>query len=224
MVFLNFGSSWHRRLRDCFATCPSHNLSSFASSLGDPSSGHGSDGACCEPTVSQAALASARHPGPPALPAILPVKPAIAQLVEHLTVECCSNQMVPGSIPGGRIFCPNYDLIGLNFLCLAMVLPGHESFQSHCGGCCSLQHLGWKAPPIPLTGQRGGMCYLFGNHVFPCSIPWARGPSPCNHKPCAPMSQQPPFRKTMCSAPDAVRCFCQVNPVCASRWAQIKRL
>ena len=32
-------------------------------------------------------------------------KPAIAQLVEHLTVECCSNQMVPGSIPGGRIFC-----------------------------------------------------------------------------------------------------------------------
>ena len=32
------------------------------------------------------------------------LKPAIAQLVEHLTVEVCSNQMVPGSIPGGRIF------------------------------------------------------------------------------------------------------------------------
>ena len=31
------------------------------------------------------------------------VIPAIAQLVEHLTVEFCSNQMVPGSIPGGRI-------------------------------------------------------------------------------------------------------------------------
>ena len=31
------------------------------------------------------------------------VKPAIAQLVEHLTVDCCRNQMVPGSIPGGRI-------------------------------------------------------------------------------------------------------------------------
>ena len=29
--------------------------------------------------------------------------PAIAQLVEHLTVDPCSNQMVPGSIPGGRI-------------------------------------------------------------------------------------------------------------------------
>ena len=31
-------------------------------------------------------------------------RPAIAQLVEHLTVERCRNQMVPGSIPGGRIF------------------------------------------------------------------------------------------------------------------------
>ena len=31
-------------------------------------------------------------------------KPAIAQLVEHLTVDSRSNQMVPGSIPGGRIF------------------------------------------------------------------------------------------------------------------------
>ena len=30
--------------------------------------------------------------------------PAIAQLVEHLTVDWRRNQMVPGSIPGGRIF------------------------------------------------------------------------------------------------------------------------
>ena len=40
-------------------------------------------------------------------------KPAIAQLVEHLTVECCSYQMVPGSIPGGRILSAhpgNYEL------------------------------------------------------------------------------------------------------------------
>ena len=29
--------------------------------------------------------------------------PAIAQLAEHLTVEACRNQMVPGSIPGRRI-------------------------------------------------------------------------------------------------------------------------
>ena len=31
--------------------------------------------------------------------------PAIAQLVEHLTVESHRNQMVPGSIPGGRMYC-----------------------------------------------------------------------------------------------------------------------
>ena len=31
-------------------------------------------------------------------------KPAQVKLAEHLPVECCSNQMVPGSIPGGRTF------------------------------------------------------------------------------------------------------------------------
>ena len=45
-------------------------------------------------------LLSARHAN-----GVAPI-PAIAQLVEHLTVDCCSNQMVPGSIPGGRIFPP----------------------------------------------------------------------------------------------------------------------
>ena len=30
-------------------------------------------------------------------------RPAIAQLAEHLTVDICRYQMVPGSIPGGRI-------------------------------------------------------------------------------------------------------------------------
>ena len=30
--------------------------------------------------------------------------PAIAQLVEHLTVEWCRHQVVPGSIPGRRTF------------------------------------------------------------------------------------------------------------------------
>ena len=33
--------------------------------------------------------------------------PAIAQLVEHLTVDRCSHQMVPGSIPGGWTFARN---------------------------------------------------------------------------------------------------------------------
>ena len=34
--------------------------------------------------------------------------PAIAQLAEHLTVDICSYQMVPGSIPGGRTFVDNF--------------------------------------------------------------------------------------------------------------------
>ena len=42
-------------------------------------------------------------------------KPAIAQLVEHLTVECCSNQMVPGSIPGGRILSFNNTIDDIHF-------------------------------------------------------------------------------------------------------------
>ena len=40
-------------------------------------------------------------------------KPAIAQLAEHLTVDSCSYQMVPGSIPGGRT---------LTSTCVAFVL------------------------------------------------------------------------------------------------------
>ena len=42
--------------------------------------------------------------------------PAIAQLVEHLTVEACRNQMVPGSIPGGRISCRMADKASANVL------------------------------------------------------------------------------------------------------------
>jgi hypothetical protein len=41
------------------------------------------------------------HFGFAALPICIP---AIAQLAEHLTVDPRSDQMVPGSIPGGRIF------------------------------------------------------------------------------------------------------------------------
>ena len=39
----------------------------------------------------------------PSVLADVDIQPAIAQLVEHLGVVCSSNQMVPGSIPGGRI-------------------------------------------------------------------------------------------------------------------------
>ena len=63
-------------------------------------------------------------------------KPAIAQLVEHLTVETCSNQMVPGSIPGGRTCSFSYHgleawcgvhkrfcfAVGQNFLPLVAIL------------------------------------------------------------------------------------------------------
>ena len=41
---------------------------------------------------------------------LLHLKPAIAQLVEHLTVETCSHQMVPGSIPGGRTFISSIEI------------------------------------------------------------------------------------------------------------------
>ena len=44
--------------------------------------------------------------------------PAIAQLVEHLTVDFSRNQMVPGSIPGGRIF-------GSMLICL--LRPSHSN-------------------------------------------------------------------------------------------------
>ena len=48
--------------------------------------------------------------------------PVIAQLVEHLTVESRSNQMVPGSIPGGRIAeCPR----NLSFARIAGCSHGH---------------------------------------------------------------------------------------------------
>ena len=40
--------------------------------------------------------------------------PAIAQLAEHLTVDCCSKQMVPGAIPGGRMY--NHTRIGESML------------------------------------------------------------------------------------------------------------
>ena len=52
----------------------------------------------------------------------------MAQLVEHLTVECCSNQMVPGWIPGGRIFLGSRDLCrvacALIQVCASKAKPG----------------------------------------------------------------------------------------------------
>ena len=50
-------------------------------------------------------------------------RPAIARLVEHLTVDHCSNQMVPGSIPGGRTF-PEASATHCDAHTLSMRLPG----------------------------------------------------------------------------------------------------
>ena len=61
-------------------------------------------------------------------------QPVIAQLVEHLTVEVCSDQMVPGSIPGDRI-------------CLR-----HRSRDFHAGlGCVEKwrEGSGCQSPPWP---------------------------------------------------------------------------
>ena len=84
------------------------------------------------------------------------LRPAIAQLVEHLTVVCSSNQMVPGSIPGGRSFLFKWAQITftdmlhatchlehVSMLCLFIGYCGapwnasklqEESFWGHIGG------------------------------------------------------------------------------------------
>ena len=54
-------------------------------------------------------------------------RPARAQLVKHLTVECCSYQMVPGSHPGGQIFMESRTMLMLVFAPAIHAI--HESFD-----------------------------------------------------------------------------------------------
>ena len=54
-------------------------------------------------------------------------RPARAQLVKHLTVECCSYQMVPGSHPGGQIFMESRTMLMLVFAPAIHAI--HESFE-----------------------------------------------------------------------------------------------
>ena len=62
------------------------------------------------------------------------LKPAIAQLVEHLTVECCSNQMVPGSIPGGRKF--RIQVLKLTaYIHMCMQSVAQPKLQAHTQAC-----------------------------------------------------------------------------------------
>ena len=60
--------------------------------------------------------------------------PAIAQLAEHLTVDSGSDQMVPGSIPGGRTFLALrlYAARGASLSCGWVRLEGRERESKHC--------------------------------------------------------------------------------------------
>ena len=65
------------------------------------------------------------------------INPAIAQLAEHLTVDCCSYQMVPGSIPGRRI------LMYHDPCALMCCIPRSGSYRVHlCRVCVHLCGLG----------------------------------------------------------------------------------
>ena len=71
--------------------------------------------------------------------------PAIAQLVEHLTVDLCSNQMVPGSIPGGRIYyyCARWEM------CLrANQSPKHTRGKGRTGDLQQVRRMAWEGDLI----------------------------------------------------------------------------
>ena len=91
-------------------------------------------------------------------------KPVIAQLVEHLTVDSCSNQMVPGSIPGDRIswrYCPtNKHEASIRML---GIFDRHSfSRHVHCFSCIIHQKFqadacqGNDIPPIEKGSCAGG--------------------------------------------------------------------
>ena len=75
-------------------------------------------------------------------------KPAIAQLVEHLTVECCSNQMVPGSIPGGRILGKQLHDGEGSFVRAVVKACADSSVQKHCASAI-LSFLGMSSGHVP---------------------------------------------------------------------------
>ena len=66
-------------------------------------------------------------------------KPVIAQLVEHLTVEFRSDQMVPGSIPGDRI-----SFMGARSAscCVALSLHPRSNFEWPKLGCARVRSQG----------------------------------------------------------------------------------
>ena len=80
--------------------------------------------------------------------------PAIAQLAEHLTVDACSNQMVPGSIPGGRIHC------GTRFAgCTALRAPGALLLHFSCAPCaCPAVARPFVCVQVPVAWLRACGC------------------------------------------------------------------
>jgi hypothetical protein len=82
---------------------------------------------------------------------VLADKPAVAELVKHLTVECCSNQMVPGSIPGGRI------------LGCARASPTRAGQQwLHCESLETMRGCGCLHIPLPGLSEARGFCLSAG--------------------------------------------------------------
>ena len=91
-------------------------------------------------------------------------KPVIAQLVEHLTVDSCSNQMVPGSIPGDRIswmYCRTHKHEAS--IRMLGIFDGHQFPRHlHCFSCTNHQKFqadacqGNDIPPIEKGSCAGG--------------------------------------------------------------------
>ena len=98
-------------------------------------------------------------------------KPAIAQLAEHLTVECCSNQMVPGSIPGGRIM--SCDQLARNERIHTVAAPTETSTSKDTPA-----HQPPQNPPLPhswhackkVMTNRGAKPPTFRSHGDPCTL------------------------------------------------------
>ena len=63
-------------------------------------------------------------------------QPVIAQLAEHLTVDFCSDQMVPGSIPGDRILIISFRHMTDDFI----PLPAHHGARRLQGPLCIQAH------------------------------------------------------------------------------------
>ena len=97
-------------------------------------------------------------------------KPAIAQLAEHLTVEC-SNQMVPGSIPGGRIM--SCDQLARNERIHTVAAPTETSTSKDTPA-----HQPPQNPPLPhswhackkVMTNRGAKPPTFRSHGDPCTL------------------------------------------------------